>query len=142
MRSTEKKTFRIILYVLSGVLFVFAGFSLYESIKYIRELIAAGSLTVSGNQFNIISYCVEASAVYFIYGIVLFVLARFIIYIDESKSVKQMGADEFIGEINAEETKTLEVIETKELDNQEDTIEKTEVDGSIPFVEDVTNKEE
>jgi len=84
MYKTEKKVVRIVLYVMAVALLGFGVYCLKDCFDYIQSLIDAGTLTFKGSEMDIIVYCVDYTAIYFVYGTILLVLARVISYIDGS----------------------------------------------------------
>jgi len=64
----------IILYVLAGLLIIFAIWSASQSIGYISEMISLGQLVFSGNEFDIINFIVNSCAQYVVFAVILIAL--------------------------------------------------------------------
>ncbi len=64
----------IILYVLAGLLMIFAIWSSSQSIGYISEMINQGQLVFGGNEFDIINFIMSSCAQYVIFAVILIAL--------------------------------------------------------------------
>lgn len=64
----------IVLYVLAGLLAIYTVWVVINSANTISSAIAAGQLTVSGSEFQIVNFYMSNCAQYALFAIVLFVL--------------------------------------------------------------------
>lgn len=84
VKSTKvKKTKKInavstVLYTASTLFSIYTAYSVYDSIKYISELIEMGSIDVSSQIMDIVSYCVGTSSSYVFYALVTWALGLII----------------------------------------------------------------
>lgn len=74
MSKTKLPVVSIILYVLAGVLLIFAIWSAVYSFNYISDMVASGQLVPEGNLFEIISFHMTNFAQYVVFSAVLFSL--------------------------------------------------------------------
>jgi len=139
MYKTEKKVVRIVLYVMAVALFGFGVYCLKDCFDYIQSLIDAGTLTFKGNEMDIIVYCVDYSAIYFVYGMILLVLARIISYIDGSSKENIKTNDAVFERLESIEDKLDQLLYGNN-DMTDATIDKVE-DEVIEEVEDFTSSE-
>jgi ABC-type proline/glycine betaine transport system permease subunit len=75
----NKKNFPIlstVLYILAGLLVIFAIWSSSKSISYISQMINLGQLVFSGNEFDIINFIMSSCAQYVIFAVILFTLGQ------------------------------------------------------------------
>ncbi len=64
----------IILYVLAGLLMIFAIWSASKSIGYISEMINLGQLVFRGNEFDVVNFIMASCAQYVIFAVILIAL--------------------------------------------------------------------
>lgn len=115
----NKKKFPIlsvILYILAGLLMVFAIWSASKSISYISLMISQGQLVFNGNEYDIVSFLMASCAQYVVFAVVLFTLGwmlqkgRFVI----SNSLTTEGPVAALQEISEEDSTTEEVPDDSE----------------------------
>jgi uncharacterized membrane protein len=68
--------FSTILYILGGLVLIYAFWAAYVSYNIISQAIDMGQLAVSGNQFEIMSFIMSNFGQFLIYAVILLALGR------------------------------------------------------------------
>lgn len=72
MMSKKKiHSFSIILYVLSGLLTLYAAWAAVESHGYISSMMEQNQISVSGSEYDIVNFYMTNSAQYVLYAVIL-----------------------------------------------------------------------
>ena len=74
MNKKKSSILSAILYILAGLLMIFAIWSFSKSMSYISQMINMGQLVFSGNEFDIINFIISSCAQYVIFAVILIAL--------------------------------------------------------------------
>lgn len=74
MNKKKLPVLSIILYILAGLLMIFAIWSSSKSISYITQMISQEQLVFSGNEFDIVNFIMASCAQYVVFAVILFSL--------------------------------------------------------------------
>lgn len=72
MNKKSSSVLSYILYVISVALAAYSGWAVYNSYKYVSNVISQGGLVVKGNEFEITSYYMSSAGQYVIMAIIIF----------------------------------------------------------------------
>lgn len=71
MKTKKIPIITIILFILAGLLILYSVWAIIQCHGYIAEAIATGQLTVSGNEYDILSFYMSNCAQYVLFAVIL-----------------------------------------------------------------------
>lgn len=77
-RSNKTGVLPIVLYVVAAIIAAYSIFTIYTSYTYISSLVTAGSIVISEQLSDVISYYVSTSMPYIFYAIVVWAIGYII----------------------------------------------------------------
>ena len=93
----KKSVLPIILYVLAVLIGVYSIFTMYSSYTYILGLVEIGSVVVSEQLTDVISYSVSASLPYIFYAVATGTMGYIISKVNEIKYLLQSNVEKEVG---------------------------------------------
>lgn len=102
MRRVKFPVVSIVLYVLAGLLALYAIWAAIYSFKYISEMVASNQLVIKGSEFEVANFLMNNIAQHAVFAVILFALGR-ILQVNQASSFEEI-ADEEIDEDIDEDT--------------------------------------
>jgi uncharacterized oligopeptide transporter (OPT) family protein len=102
MNKKKVPVLSIVLYVLTGLIVIYAIWAIIHSVGYISDMISQGQLTVKGNEFEIVSYYMNNCAQYVVFAAILFSLGWILQKALACKKVSAENTNDTISPLQAE----------------------------------------
>ena len=95
-KFNQKSILPIVLYVVTGLIAIYAIFTMYLSYDYIVSLVDAGTISISDQLSDVIAYCVNASIAPVFYAIATWAIGYGVAKLNKIETLLKPNEEEVI----------------------------------------------